>query len=124
MNFADDGSVAAAGRSGGGNGGNAGALTPVPNFYYAMDAGDKLKFGIGINAPFGLKTEYDPTWIGRFQAIKSEIKTVNINPSLAYKLNDMVSLGAGISAQYRNQAGLRKSRSRRTPSLRLASVVV
>jgi len=100
MNFADGGSVAAAGRSGGGNGGDAGALAPVPNFYVAMDAGDKLKFGIGINAPFGLKTEYDPTWIGRFQAIKSEIKSVNINPSLAYKLNDTVSLGAGVSAQY------------------------
>ena len=100
VNFADGGSVAAAGRSGGDNGGDAGTLAPVPNFYYAMDAGDKLKFGLGINTPFGLKTEYDPTWIGRFQAIKSEIKSVNINPSLAYKLNDTVSLGAGVSAQH------------------------
>jgi long-chain fatty acid transport protein len=100
MNFSDGGSVAAAGRSGGGNGGDAGALAPVPDLYYAMDAGDKLKFGLGINAPFGLKTEYDPTWIGRFQAIKSEIKSLNVNPSLAYKLNDTVSLGAGVSAQY------------------------
>jgi long-chain fatty acid transport protein len=53
-----------------------------------------------MNAPFGLKTEYDPTWAGRTQAIKSELKTINLNPSIAWKASETVSLGAGVSIQY------------------------
>ncbi|WP_293647326.1 OmpP1/FadL family transporter [Thiolapillus sp.] len=39
-------------------------------------------------------------WVGRYHAIRSEIKTININPSIAYKLNERISLGGGVSAQY------------------------
>ena len=41
--------------------------------------------GIGVNVPFGLVTEWDSDWMGRFHAIKSEVKTININPSAAWK---------------------------------------
>lgn len=72
----------------------------VPNFYYARDLNPSLKFGLGISVPFGLSTEYDESWIGRYHALKSAVETVNINPALAFKLNDRLSLGAGVSAQY------------------------
>jgi long-chain fatty acid transport protein len=85
---------------GGGNGGDAGDLAFVPNFYYKRDLTDTIKFGLGVNAPFGLKTEYEPNWKGRYQAIKSEVKTVNINPAIAFKVNDQLSVGAGISAMW------------------------
>jgi long-chain fatty acid transport protein len=98
--FNNDGSVAGTARPLGGEGGNAGDLAFVPNMYFKMDLSDNLKFGLGVNAPFGLKTEYDDTWLGRFQGIKSELKTINFNPSLAYKVNDQLSIGAGISAMY------------------------
>ena len=56
--------------------------------------------GLGISSPFGLKTEYDANnWIGSYQGIKSKITTVNYNPSLAWKVNDKVSLGLGFSYQ-------------------------
>jgi long-chain fatty acid transport protein len=84
----------------GNDGGDAGDLAFVPNLYYKMDLADTVKFGIGINAPFGLKTEYDPNWLGRFQAIKSELKTININPAVAFKVNDQLSLGLGVSAMW------------------------
>ncbi len=93
-------SVPGAGRPLGGEGGDAGDLAFVPNMYFKVDLSDSLKFGIGVNAPFGLKTEYDKTWLGRFQGIKSDLKTININPSLAIKLNEQLSIGAGISAMY------------------------
>ncbi|MES1999294.1 MAG: outer membrane protein transport protein [Pseudomonadota bacterium] len=98
--FSNTASVAAAGRPLGGNGGDAGNWTPVPNFYYVTELSQNLRAGLGISSPFGLKTEYDPSWMGRFQAIKSDLKTININPALAYKINDQLSIGAGLNAQY------------------------
>jgi long-chain fatty acid transport protein len=100
--FDDDGtSLTGALQSGkGGEGGDAGDLALVPNFYYARDLTPDLKFGLGVSTPFGLKTEYDKTWMGRFQAVESELKTINVNPSLAFKLNDTVSLGVGVNAMY------------------------
>lgn len=99
--FSNAGSVTGTGAPlTGGNGGDAGSWAFVPALYYAMDLRPDLRLGIGMQAPFGLKTEYDGDWVGRYQALKSELKSININPSIAYKLNDRVSLGAGVSAQY------------------------
>jgi len=98
--FSDSGSTAPAGiGSLGGNGGDAGGLSAVPNVYFAMDLAKDWKLGVGVSVPFGLKTEYDPTWVGRFQAIKSDIKTYNINPSVSYKLDDKTSFGFGLNYQ-------------------------
>lgn len=96
--FNNNGSVAGTGRPLNGNGGDIGEWALVPNLYFTKAISPNIRLGLGINAPFGLKTEYDDTWLGRFQAIKSEIKTININPSIAFKVNDQLSLGAGISA--------------------------
>ncbi|MGB9130439.1 MAG: outer membrane protein transport protein [Thiobacillus sp.] len=85
---------------GGGDGGDAGGLALVPNAYYAFRLTPDVHLGVGLNAPFGLKTEYDSGWIGRYQAIKSEVKTININPSIAYKVSDSLSLGAGLNIQW------------------------
>lgn len=92
--FSDSGSAQS-----GGNGGDAGGLSAVPNLYFAMDGAKDLKFGVGVSVPFGLKTEYDATWAGRFQAINSEIQTLNVNPSVSYKLDDRISLGFGLNYQ-------------------------
>lgn len=98
--FNNNGSIAGGGRPLGGSGGDAGDLAFVPNAYFKIDYSDNIKLGIGVNAPFGLKTEYDNGWIGRFQALKSEVKTVNINPAIAFKVNDQLSLGFGVSAMW------------------------
>lgn len=98
--FNNEGSVAGTGRPLGNEGGNAGSTAFVPNLYFKTSLTDALDFGLGINAPFGLKTEYDKNWIGRFQAIKSDLKTININPALALKVNDQLSLGFGLNAMW------------------------
>ncbi len=84
---------------GGGQGGDAGDLTFVPNAYFAYRLTPDVHLGLGLNSPFGLKTEYDTGWVGRFQALKSEVKTININPSIAWKVNDQLSLGGGLNVQ-------------------------
>jgi long-chain fatty acid transport protein len=85
---------------GGGNGGDAGGLALVPNAYFAFRLTPDVHLGVGLNAPFGLKTEYDSDWKGRTQAIESELKTINLNPSIAWKASETLSLGAGLSIQY------------------------
>lgn len=82
----------------GDEGPDAGDLAFVPNFYLMTKLTPSVSVGVGVNAPFGLKTEYnDDEWVGRFQADKSEVKTININPSIAFKVNDRLSLGFGFS---------------------------
>lgn len=99
--FSDTGSSPAtiSGQPVGGNGGDAGSLALVPNLYYVMDINPQMRFGLGVNVPFGLKTDYEAGWAGRFQALKSEVRTVNVNPSVSYKVNELVSLGFGIDYQ-------------------------
>lgn len=89
-----------AGLNDGGDGGDAGSLAFVPNGYFAFRLTPDVHVGVGLNAPFGLATEYDRTWAGSTQAIKSELKTINLNPSIAWKATESVSLGAGVSIQY------------------------
>ena len=83
-----------------GTGGNAGGGAFVPSLYFSAPIGERLVVGIGAGAPFGLRTEYDDTWLGRFQGIKSDLTSININPSIAYKVSEAVSLGAGINWQH------------------------
>ncbi len=82
-----------------GNGGDLGGHAFLPSFYYAGDLKPGFKWGIGVNAPFGLKTEYTTPWAGQTQGVTSHIKTINVNPSLAWLYNDKVSVGMGIDYQ-------------------------
>jgi len=96
------GKNAAGGPISGGTGGDAGVLSFVPNVYASLPIGERLSIGIGVNAPFGLKTEYDDSWVGRFQGIETELKSININPAVAYKVTDGLSIGAGVNYQTAN----------------------
>ena len=99
IKFKDDGSSAAAFQPLGGSGGDAGSTVPVPNLYLAVPINRDWVFGLGVNVPFGLITEYDDDFIGRFQGIKSDVKTININPALSWKVNDRLALGVGVNWQ-------------------------
>lgn len=106
--FKNGNSQAALGQPLGGDGGDAGDWNAVPAGYFAMPLNERFAFGFGVNAPFGLKLEYDDGWMGRFQALNSEIQTYNFNPSLSWRVNDQLSLGVGVNYQ-RIQAELTNS---------------
>ncbi len=97
--FHDSGSQAAAFQPLGGTGGDAGSCAVVPNLYLGIPFTDKWSFGLGVNVPFGLKTEYDSDWLGRFQAVKSKLDTVNINPVLSWEPTKNLTVGGGVSWQ-------------------------
>jgi long-chain fatty acid transport protein len=82
-----------------GTGGDASDLAFIPNAYLSWKLTDQIFVGIGVNAPFGLKTDYDANWMGRFHALKSEVRAINVNPSVAFKVNEAISIAAGINWQ-------------------------
>ncbi|MDI1252759.1 outer membrane protein transport protein [Thermomonas sp.] len=87
---------------GGGNGGDPGAPTLVPAMAVVIPLSgslERLTVGASISAPFGLSTEYDPTWVGRYNATKSEVKTPALTLSAAYKVTPTFSLGVGFIYQ-------------------------
>ena len=70
----------------GGNGGDPGDPTLVPNISAVFPLHGALEgvvVGASIGAPFGLKTEYDPSWMGRYRAIESDVKTEDLTLSVA-----------------------------------------
>src|ERR1043166_360552 len=97
--YGDNGSTGVFAAPGSGNGGDGGDWVLVPQAYISTNIGNNWRVGVAFNTPFGLKTEYDAGWRGTLIAQKSEVKTYNLNPSIAYQINDRFSLGAGISYQ-------------------------
>lgn len=87
--------------TGGPDGGNPfNPVVFVPTAYGTLQLTDRLTAGIGVNAPFGLRVDYADDWFGRYDSQRSELTTYNVQPSLAWKVSDSLSIGGGISVQY------------------------
>src|SRR5882672_4370060 len=82
-----------------GGGGEAGQDAFVPNLYAIYPVSKRFALGAAVNAPFGLVTDYDDTWAGRYHALRSDIKTVNVNLAAAFKFHDAFSVGLGANHQ-------------------------
>ena len=75
----------------------------IPNAYYTRTTSDGyVSYGIGIFTPFGLGQEYEnkSTSIFRNQITKIDLMTLVVNPTIAFKINDVLSVGAGIDYMY------------------------
>lgn len=101
IDFDDSGSVNFDGAPlTGGDGGDGAKKAAIPVFYYMWDFGADLRLGLGMNAPYGLITKYNSDWQGRYNEVTTSLKTINVNPSAAYRLTDRLSVGAGFDLQY------------------------
>lgn len=72
----------------------------APTVYVTQQLNDKVWVGLGTFSRFGLGVEWPTLWPGRFNSYNAEIKTFEINPSVAYKVTDNFSVSAGVSAMY------------------------
>jgi long-chain fatty acid transport protein len=72
----------------------------VPAAYLSTEFADGLTFGLGVTAPFGLTTENEDGWIGRYHALKSELLSVNINPAIGIRASEKFAFGLGVQLQY------------------------
>ena len=97
--FQNTGSTGVFAAPGTGEGGDGGDWAYVPNTFGTFELTPRLRAGVAINVPFGLTTNFEQGWRGQLTALKSKLQTVNLNPAIAFKVNDMFSVGAGVSAQ-------------------------
>lgn len=93
----------------GGNGGNAGGFSPLPSWggwlpgsgiFGVYSLNDDLKFGFSVNSTAGGSVDYNSEWSGRYFVQRSDLLTLNFNPTVAYRISPLVSVGAGFSVQY------------------------
>lgn len=81
----------------------------VPFFYYVRPINEQWVAGFGAFTNYGLSTTYQDNHYAGPVAGKTSLTTLNLNPSLAFKLNDRVSLGAGFNAVYADAELIRHS---------------
>jgi long-chain fatty acid transport protein len=71
-----------------------------PHLYATYQASDKVWLGLGVFSPFGLGTEFPPDWPGRYNSYEAVIKTMVVNPNIAFKVNDKFSFALGLDLMW------------------------
>lgn len=74
----------------------------VPNLFWTRQASPDFAYGVGIFAPFGLGQEYEnrAASIFRSQITKIDLMTLVVNPTVAWRVNEVFTLGVGIDFMY------------------------
>ncbi|MEC5207745.1 long-chain fatty acid transport protein [Vogesella perlucida] len=82
-------------------------LIAVPHLYATHKLNDKVTVGVGIYVPFASSTEYERNSVLRYNLNATSLKTIDINPTVAFKLNEQHSVAVGVIAQHA-EASLRQ----------------
>lgn len=80
--------------------GDASGIIPSGGLFYVRKLSDQLAMGFGVFGFFGLTAKYEDNWVGRYYVTQETLQGLTFMPSIAYKLSDKVSLGAGLNAMY------------------------
>ena len=75
-------------------------MRSCPPSYVSYQINDRLWVGLATGAPFGLATKPDYIWAGQLYARTTSVFSLEAQPTIAYKVNDWLSVGAGVRAQY------------------------
>jgi long-chain fatty acid transport protein len=86
----------------GGNGGDAGGPAPILGQFYVHSLTNRLKLGANLISITGAILDYDDDWTGRYLNTDVELITVTLNPTLAYRVTDWLSIGGGPQIMYAN----------------------
>jgi len=81
---------------------------PLPFLYAAYPLNDRFTLNFSFNVPYGLTTDWDDDWEGRYEAVYTSLRCYFFTPSIAVKLTDRLSFGFGAQVVYAD-AELRKS---------------
>ena len=86
--------------SGTGNVANAANSAVLPEIYALWSVTKDFKLGLSVNVPFGLTTQYGDDFVGRYHALTSSLKTVDIGLNAAYRVNPTLSVGATLLSRH------------------------
>ena len=84
----------------GGDGGNAGGYGPLGAAFYTRSLSEDWKLGVSLTSISASTLDYDDDWVGRYECQETSIFTVNLTPSVAYRINDKWSIGGGVNLMY------------------------
>ncbi len=93
-------SRSALGPTAGGLGGDAGESAVIPNASIVHQINERTRVGVALTVPFGLATEYDEEWLGRYHGIESRVEVIELNPAFSLDVTPELSIAAGLVAQY------------------------
>jgi len=77
-------------------------ILPVPALYFSQRVSSRFAWGIGLHAPYGLKTRWanPDDFTGRYIAVESSLSGFSLNPTVAVRVHDKVSVGAGLDLRF------------------------
>jgi len=84
----------------GGDGGDAGGPAPIVGGFYVHSLSDNWKLGASLITIAGAVLDYDDDWTGRYLNTEVSLLTMTFYPSVAYRVNNWLSLGGGPQIMY------------------------
>ncbi|HYG85627.1 MAG TPA: outer membrane protein transport protein [Azospirillum sp.] len=81
------------------NPGDAGQDALLPAGYGVYSLNPDVKLGLAVTAPWGLITKYPGNWVGRYHGITSDLQTINIQPTVSYRVAPTLTVGGGLQFQ-------------------------
>lgn len=85
------------------------AVWAAPHAYASWQLNDSLWLGLGVFSRFGLGNSYDQNWTGRYNLYSVNLQTISAVPTLAWKINDILSVSAGLEIMNINLTTEQKS---------------
>ena len=92
-------------------------IYPVPHVYAALPFADKFGVSMSVNVPYGLTTEWQSDWPGKYYAVYTELRCLFLSPALSFKPYDWVAFGVGPNFVYAT-ADMRRALTPQVPGLK------
>jgi len=70
-------------------------FTAIPFGYYVTPVNENWHFGLGVYVPFGVISDYEESFQGRYHGLESEVQVITVQPTVSYRINQKVSVGFG-----------------------------
>jgi long-chain fatty acid transport protein len=80
--------------------GDGSVVLPTGGLFYVQPLGKDWRFGLAVGSYMGLGVKYEDDWVGRYYVQQSALVTLDLMPSVSYRVNDWLSIGAGLMLQY------------------------
>ena len=78
----------------------ANGFVPGAGAFVSHNLSPDLWVGFSVAGNFGSIIDYDDNWVGRYRVQQATLLGVQFVPSIAYRVNDKLSIGAGLNAVY------------------------